>query len=144
MESIWAQSYERRLNRAIATGEVEIIPNGKERRMNPRFKIPGRQIQITDSIQREVINMSISGVSFYSDRNHLIGEVVPLCLDGAFSVQTKVVGCQMVPTDPTFLEFKYRVRCKFVKPDHGLTFLMLALEDSGNERSSSILEQTGT
>ncbi|MCH9046493.1 MAG: PilZ domain-containing protein [SAR324 cluster bacterium] len=112
--------------------------------MNPRFNIPGRQIQITDTIERDIIDMSISGVSFYSDRNHAIGEVVPLCLDGAFSVQTKVVGCQMVQTDPSFLEFKYRVRCEFVNSDHGLIFLMLALEDSGYEGNGSIQEQTGT
>ena len=137
MADIWVQEYDRLINRAIETGEVVILPDEKERRRHPRFKMPGGQVRITDSLQRDIIDMSMSGVAFYSERKYEVGEVVPLSLKEAFAVQAEVLGCEMVQTDPSFLEFAYRVRCQFINLNHGLNFLMLVLEHSDSEGSGS-------
>ena len=143
MADIWVQEYDRLIIRAIATGEVAILPDEKERRRHPRFKILGGLVRITDSIQRDIIDMSMSGVAFYSERKYEGGEVVPLCLKEAFAVLAEVLGCGVVQMDPSFLELAYRVRCQFINLNHGLSFLMLVLEHSDSEGSGSRQQTKG-
>ena len=48
----------------------------------------------------------------------------------AFEAHATVVGCEMVEIDSGFLEFRYRVRCQFTSPEHGMIILLLLFEDS--------------
>ena len=114
----------------IADGKVEVLPDDKERRDEPRFKISEELFSSTDAIQRDIIDMSVSGFAFHSERQYEIGEEVPLTMHEAFEAHAKVVGCEMEEFDAGFLDFRYRVRCQFTSPEHGMIILMLLFEDS--------------
>ena len=130
MKDKWSEEYDHLLERAIAEGKVQVLPDEEERRGNPRFKISEESFRSMDSIQRDIIDMSITGFAFYSERNYQIGEEVPLTMHDAFEARANVVGCEMVETDSTFLEVKCRVRCEFISPEHGMIILLLLFEDS--------------
>ena len=130
MADKWSEEYDQLLNRAISEGKVQVLPDEEERRGSPRFKLSEDLFRSADSIQRDIIDMSKTGFAFHSERNYEIGEEVPLTMHNAFEARAKVVGCEMVEVDSAFLEFKYRVRCQFISPEHGMIILMLLFEDS--------------
>lgn len=117
------------LEKAIAEGKVEVLPDKEERRGSPRFIFSKNMFRSADSVQRDIIDMSMTGFAFHSERKHDVGEEVSLTMHNAFQGHANVVGCEMVPTDTTFLEFRYRVRCQFTNPEHGMIILMLHFQD---------------
>jgi len=130
MKYQWSEEYDRLLERALAEGKVELLEDTVERRDDPRFKLSENLFSSAKSIQRDIIDMSKTGYAFYSERNYEIGEDVPLSMREAFEAHAKVVGCEMVEVDSGFLEYKYRVRCQFTSPEHGMIILLLLFEDS--------------
>ena len=130
MKDKWSEEYDQLLNRAIDEGKVQVLPDLKERRDSPRFKLSENLFRSADSIQRDIIDISKTGFAFHSERQYEIGGEVPLTMHNAFEAHAKVVGCEMVETDSAFLEFRYRVRCQFTSPEHGMIILMLLFEDS--------------
>ena len=130
MKDKWSEEYDQLLNRAIDEGKVQVLPDLKERRDSPRFKLSENLFRSADSIQRDIIDISKTGFAFHSERKYEIGGEVPLTMHNAFEAHAKVVGCEMVETDSAFLEFRYRVRCQFTSPEHGMIILMLLFEDS--------------
>ncbi len=130
MKYQWSEEYDRLLERALAEGKVELLEDTVERRDDPRFKLSENLFSSAESIQRDIIDMSKTGYAFYSERNYEIGEDVPLSMREAFEAHAKVVGCEMVEVDSGFLEYKYRVRCQFTSPEHGMIILLLLFEDS--------------
>ena len=130
MKDKWSEEYDLLLERAIAEGKVQVLPDKEERRGSPRFKFSKELFRSAESIQRDIIDMSTTGFAFHSERTYEIGEEVPLTMHDAFQAHAKVVGCEMVETDSAFLEFKYRVRCQFTNPEHGMIILMLLFEES--------------
>ena len=130
MQSHWSEEYDQLLERAIAEGKVQLLPDKEERREHPRFKLTEDWVRSTESSQRDIIDLSKAGYAFYSERKFEIGEEVPLNLREAFVAQAKVVGCEMVESDSSFLEFKYAVHCQFTSQEHGMIILLLLFEDS--------------
>lgn len=130
MKYQWSEEYDRLLERALAEGKVELLEDTVERRDDPRFKLSENLFSSAEPIQRDIIDMSKTGYAFYSERNYEIGEDVPLSMREAFEAHAKVVGCEMVEVDSGFLEYKYRVRCQFTSPEHGMIILLLLFEDS--------------
>ena len=130
MKYQWSDEYDRLLERALAEGKVELLQDKEERRDNPRFKLSEELFRSAESIQRDIIDMSKTGYAFHSERKYEIGEEVPLSMREAFEAHATVVGCEMVEVDSGFLEFKYRVRCQFTSPEHGMIILLLLFEDS--------------
>ena len=129
MEYKWNEEYDRLLERAIAEGKVEPVLDNDEKRDSPRFKLSEGLYRSEESTHREINDLSKTGYAFYSERKYKIGEDVPLNIREAFEAHAKVVACEMVETDPSFLEFRYRVRCRFTNPEHGMTILLLLFED---------------
>jgi len=130
MKYQWSEEYDRLLERAIADGKIQLLQDTEERRDNPRFKLSVDLFRSTESVQRDIIDMSKTGYAFYTERKYEIGEEVPLSMREAFEAHATVVGCEMVEVDSGFLEFKYRVRCQFTSPEHGMIILLLLFEDS--------------
>ena len=130
MKYQWSEEYDRLLERAITEGKVQLLQDKAERRDNPRFKLSAELFRSAESIKRDIIDMSKTGYAFHSERKYEIGEEVPLSLREAFVAHAKVVGCEMVESDSSFLEFKYVVRCQFASQEHGMIILLLLFEDS--------------
>ena len=130
MQSQWNEDYDKLLERAITEGKVQLLPDKEERRDHPRFKLSEDWVRSTETSQRDIINLSKTGYAFHSERKYEIGEEVPLSLREAFVAHAKVVGCEMVESDASFLEFKYVVRCRFTSQEHGMIILLLLFEDS--------------
>ena len=130
MKYQWSEEYDRLLERAITEGKVKLLQDKEERRDNPRFKLSAELFRSAESIQRDIIDMSKTGYAFHSERKYEIAEEVPLSMREAFEAHATVVGCEMVEIDSGFLEFRYRVRCQFTSPEHGMIILLLLFEDS--------------
>ena len=130
MQSQWNEDYDKLLERAIAEGKVRLLQDKEERRDNPRFNLSVELFHSAESIQRDIIDMSKTGYSFHSEKKYEIGTEVPLHMREAFEARATVVGCEMVEVDSGFLEFRYRVRCQFTNPEHGMIILLLLFEDS--------------
>ena len=130
MKDKWSEEYDPLLENAISEGRVHVLPDKEERRGRPRFKFSENMFRSVDSIQREIIDMSVTGFAFHSERKYEIDEEVLLTIHNAFEGHAKAVGCEMVETDATFLEFKYRVRCQFTSPQNSIIILMLHFENS--------------
>ena len=109
---------------------MQLLPDKEELRVNPRFKLSEDWVRSTESSQRDIIDLSKTGYAFHSEKKYEIGEEVPLNLREAFVAQAKVMGCEMVESDSSFLEFKYMVRCQFFSQEHGMIILLLLFEDS--------------
>ena len=73
-----------------------------------------------------MVDLSISGLSFYSDRAFPLGQSITVSLRQILAIEAEVLGCDALggshPPAP------YRVRCRFADPDYGLRFLVLAVE----------------
>ena len=130
MKYQWSEEYDQLLERAIADGKVQLLPDMEERRDAPRFSLSEDSFHSTDSIRRDIVDMSKTGYAFHSEKKYEIGEEVPLNLREAFVAQAKVMGCEMVELDSIYLEFKYMVRCQFTSQEHGMIILLLLFEDS--------------
>ena len=128
MKYHWSEDYDRLLERALAEGKVQLLPDQEEQRKNPRFSLSEDLIRSATFNQRDIIDLSKSGYAFHSDKTYNIGEEAPLNLREAFQAPATVMGCEMEEVD--FLDIKYRVRCKFTNPEHGMIFLLLLFEDS--------------
>ena len=129
MEHQWSEEYDRLLEKAIAEGRVEPLRDNDERRDSPRFKLSEDIYHSEESTHRNIIDLSKTGYAFHSERMYSIVEEAPLTIRDAFEAQATVVNCEMEETDTGFLEFKYRVRCRFTSPEHGMIILLLLFED---------------
>ena len=130
MKDKWSEEYNHLLERAIAEGKVQVLPDEEERRGSPRFRFSEALFRSVDSIQCDIIDISKTGFAFHSERYYQAGKEIPLTMHDAFETQAKVVGCEFFETGFAFLGVKCRVRCELISPEHGMIILMLLFEDS--------------
>jgi hypothetical protein len=75
-----------------------------------------------------VIDKSLTGLAFYASTPFPVGKPVRISLRQFFVVEAMVVGCEMVETEPLFLNCQYKVRCRFQNLDPALVQVMVALD----------------
>ncbi len=127
---------ERRYTQILGQMAMHGHPGGQdERRAAPRVPISSKQLtaSVTDLGVKAVIDvqtrdMSTSGVCFFADRGFSSGAEIELSVAKVFSLSAIVVDCVMEETDASFLEVRYRVRCRFVNEKQGMEILVLAKE----------------
>lgn len=119
----WKQDYEAILREGLARGEMDRHPH--ERRRQPRFRLKSQDVFIKVEPRFRVVDVSVSGMSVYSDFPFQEGQTVNITLGKAFSVEAEVVGCPIVEADPDWLETKYRVQCRFRDEAVGMQFLVM-------------------
>ena len=127
----WNQEYEQLLKAGLDSGEIEIISPREEQRQSPRFRIKAGSIWVKMDSCFEVVDASVSGISFQSDREFSTGQVLAITLAKAFKIETEVIDCKMVETDPAMLETRYLTRCRFVDEHSSVRFLVMlkAIDD---------------
>jgi PilZ domain len=122
----WEEEYERFLDEALRERRLRILPAGSEKRRHPRFKLNATQILVTEQVPHDIVDLSISGLSFFSDRTFDEGQRIMVSLRQILAIQAEVLGCETL-SGPD-LPARYKVRCRFTDEEYGLRFLVLAIE----------------
>lgn len=133
----WKADYKKLLEAAKNAGEIASSPKGSERRNNPRFKLRTESIWVKVEPRFHVIDISIDGISFYSTYQFRRDTVIQTSIGKAFSIEAKVLECEMVESDPDFMEAMYQVRCQFLDERMGMQFLVM-LKEMDNQGELSI------
>lgn len=133
IRDVWQAGYQRLISEALADGRVQIRPDDKERRSEPRFCLEGRNVLAPDLGPVTDVDVSATGVALTSGVPAPVGSRLTVSLANAFCTETTVVDCQPASAarDP---ESGYLVRGRFIDEAHGLQFVTLALELERVER----------
>lgn len=113
-----------------------VHPDGAgERRKAPRIPVTSASftaaftdVGVKTVAEVQAKDISMSGVCFFSDQPFPAGAEIELSIAKVFSLSAIVVSCDMEETDATFLEVRYRVRCRFENEKQGMELLVLAKE----------------
>lgn len=124
----WEHEYEEILAEAEARGEVQILPQGEEKRRHPRFPAAGATVTIREDAVYRMIDLSRSGLAFHCSHSFPVGHTLTLALRDVIAIEAEVVGCEMEERDATYMEYAYKVRCRFLDDESGLRFLVLVKE----------------
>ncbi len=127
----WEKEYKELLKTGKERGEVRVKTTPDDKRINPRFKLKTGAIWIRMEQSFDVVDVSRSGISFFSNYPFEAGQTLAVTLGKAFMIEAKVKSCAVVETDETFLEKKYRVSCNFDDSYSGVQFLVM-LKESEN------------
>lgn len=109
------QRYEELIGVGANTGKIDMQPPEDDRRKHPRFKLEGTQLTIAVHLIVSAIDISRSGVSFYSNYSFTLGQLFALDIGQVFSVTAEVTECTLEETDPNVMEAHYRVRSRFLE-----------------------------
>lgn len=90
-----------------------------------------------------ILNLSIGGISFYSDRFIEPGTKLLMSAMGMIALEVEVTGSDIEETDANLMEFKYRIRAKFGPHVNGYQVYVLAREmHMQNQKSEGAPEIT--
>ncbi len=139
----WQEEYKNLLKSGRTAGEIVPMADGMERRKNPRFKLKTGYVWIKVEPRFQVVDVSVTGISLFSDFQFQPGNVITVTLGKAFSVEATVIDCQLVVSDEMFFENKYLVRGEFEGEDIGMQFLVMIKEmDDLEIEFSAVVDQT--
>ena len=111
--------------------------DGPERRTHPRIQVDTADIQVDTDSWIFVINLSVTGIAFYSDSAFEVGQTVTIAVEPDLKVPAKVVESVPEGEEAISLVGQYRVCCEFTDPDEGMAFLMeLKKMEEGNLKLS--------
>lgn len=117
-------SYLDLLRKSPFGGDAEAQRDEEERRRHPRIHLDAADIQVDTDSWIFVINLSISGIAFYSDSEFTLGQQVTISIETGASVKAKVIEATPEGEDATALVGQYRVCCQFDNPTEGMAFLL--------------------
>lgn len=122
---------EERYEHLLQEAEVEISLEsgnvGASQRKHPRFDIQNTEMQVDVPLQVSVVNISRSGVCFFSNQRFEIGQKFDFKVGSLFSIQAEVILCEMEETDSGLMEMHFQVRSKFSGQEldlHSLFFII--------------------
>ena len=122
------EELEREYTRIVGTGrlrgEAESVRDQRERRHHARLQPDAAPLVVQGDPWVFLINVSRSGLAFYTDTAHALGSIVAIALEGGMSAQAKVVECLQDVQDPAAEAGRYRVCCEFIEPETGLRFFL--------------------
>ncbi len=121
----WEQEYEQLLEEGKSSGELSTVPEDEEKRNSPRFRILSGAVWIRMDTSFDVIDVSVSGISFYSDQQFELGQVLAVTLGKAFKIEAEIVHCELAEPDPNSGEARYLTRCHFLDKHSSMRFLLM-------------------
>lgn len=134
IRDVWQEGYQRLLDEARERGDVQMRGGLQERREHPRFPVRSGDVTSPEQGPVAVEDMSITGISFFTPVDPATRRELTLSLANVFSTDLDVLACERLPDEADGTP-RYRVRCRFRNPDHGLQFLTLTLELDRIERT---------
>ena len=87
---------------------------GGDQRNRPRFGIRTGSVHIRLETSFEVVNVSASGIAFFSRRSFELGKIVSINCADRVKVDARIIHCRMVDEDSVYMETKYFVACRFL------------------------------
>lgn len=121
------ERYQELLKEAEKKRGLESVEGNASRRKHPRVDIENTEMQIDIPLQVSVINISRSGVCFFSNQRFEIGQKFDFKVGSLFSIQAEVILCEMEETDSGMMEMHFQVRSKFSGQEldlHSLFFII--------------------
>jgi len=118
------REYDRIVDTSHLRGETESSRINDERRRFVRLQPDAAPLEVQGDPWIYLINVSRSGLAFYTDTAHAPGTILSISLDGGMSAQAKVVECLQEVQDPAAVAGQYRVCCEFIEPETGLRFFL--------------------
>ena len=131
----WEEEYRQLLESSLAKGEIQVVPSGSEKRESPRIRINTGAIWVRMDTSFEVVDASVKGISFHSDRQFAPGETMSITLAKAFKIETEVIECKMIEADPKSTEARYLTRCRFTDEHSAVRFLVMLKTVEDQERN---------
>ncbi len=119
------RNYQLLIEESLESGAAVIRNNGDEMRGEPRFQVNDGRLSVRVEPTYEIIDVSASGMAFFSDIPFKPGTVITLYLEDTTGVQARVIGCYLVETDADFMEAQYRVQCHFENEEHGKQVMLM-------------------
>ena len=118
------RQYQKTLRAAREKGQVLGEYHGQERRRNPRIKVVPGNIPVEIDPWVFAIDVSISGVAFYSDEAVEPGKTVDIDLVDMTPVKANVIGCILEKGDSPYSPSRYRLHCEFEDEELGKELLV--------------------
>ena len=122
------KKYEALVAQGERSGKIDVAEGGEERREHPRFKFDRPELLIDVRLRVSVINISRSGVTFYSNYRFEHGSRLTVNIGAVFSLESEVVTCEMQEYDADLLEIRYSIRAKFVEEELDLPKLLTVID----------------
>ena len=66
-----------------------------------------------------MIDISVDGIGFRSHESQEIGGLIHANIENMILVECKIMNCIMYESNSDFMEYEYRVGCKYTHPDYG-------------------------
>lgn len=124
--------YELILEQERREGRVVEEYTGPERRKNPRIKVVPGDLPVEIDPWVFAIDVSISGMAFYSDKEEEAGKIVDIDLAGLPPVKARVVDSHLEQSDNPYQPSRHRLHCEFEDPEKGKELLVRIKEMEGN------------
>ena len=126
-EELWREEYLKRQEVDQKEGRLEIL-NAEDRRRNPRLQLEqGKNIWVhSGRVSVPIINISIGGLAFYSEKEHMFGDRVFLNVANSLSIEGEVLSCEMERVDSIFMEYLYKVRVRYSPGTNGYKTYVIA------------------
>lgn len=90
-----------------------------DRRRAPRFPIQYANASIRIQPTFDVVDISLCGMAFYSDRGFQPGQELSMVMPESPDVPCTVVSCRMVEMDGGLMDYAYLVAVEFTNPHRG-------------------------
>ena len=121
--------YGRLLEIAHRKGLAVQMQPSTERRGHARISLSRPRLQVAVSANVVPLDISASGISLLSDHKASPGTDISISVDQGYQIIATVVDCDMVESDVTLLEAKYRLHCTFADPDAGKLLAVSLIRD---------------
>lgn len=115
--------YERHIGETEDGGEGD-----SERRKHVRLKAHDAKLSVRAEVEVSAIDVSVSGLAFYSQFPVQIGQSLHITVGSLFTVEAEVISCVLVGSDPDFKETDYKVQCRFYEEEQGKYLLVVIKE----------------
>ena len=93
----------------------------------------------SDFLSFPIKNISVGGLSFFSDLQITLNMELPLSIEKSFSISGRVMYCGMEQVDSVFLECTYRVGVQFLSDEDGYKTMVLLFNAFPNPREELAL-----
>ena len=100
---------------------------GSERRVHPRLTVESPDLWISTVPEFELLDMSATGMAIRSNHPMKVDEMFHVSLGQNLSVDTIVVGCQMVHSADEYTDGEFRIQARFVENLKGMELLVKAI-----------------
>ena len=123
-DSPWREHYEDAL-RSFGFLSADTPGNNQREHLRFQFLKDKRVWAHANFLSFPIRDISVGGISFYSDLQIPLDLELPLSIEKSFSISGRVMYCGMEEMDSMFLECKYRVGVQFLSEEDGYKTMVL-------------------